>query len=181
MQADIFLDSNVFDFLFARQTIDLAREFPREQFRLWVTCEIGAFEVPEMPVAIREFADATVKRCDIKLDAYFGWFNPAYSPEKQRVRGFNQGRWVRPPERNFIKSEGKKPGVRPTGLNKDEADVHLAARSFLERGVVLSLNWRSGPLTRAQARGGKVVFLKGFDASALSLREFVLDKLGLSL
>jgi hypothetical protein len=26
--------------------------------------------------------------------------------------------------------------------------------------------------------GGKVVFLNNFDASALSLREFVLDKLG---
>jgi hypothetical protein len=51
-----------------------------------VTCEIGAFEVPEMPVAKREFAGATVKRCDIQLDAYFGWFNPAYSLEKQRVR-----------------------------------------------------------------------------------------------
>jgi hypothetical protein len=131
MQANIFLDSNVFDFLFANQTIDLAREFPREQFRLWVTCEIGAFEVPEMPVAKREFANATVKRCDIKLDAYFGWFNPAYSPGKQRVRGFNQGRWITAPEKDFVKSEGKKPGVRPTGLNKDEADVHLAARSFL--------------------------------------------------
>jgi hypothetical protein len=157
MQADIFLDSNVFDFLFASQTIDLAREFPREQFRLWVTCEIGAFEVPEMPVTKREFANATVKRSDIKLDAYFGWFNPAYSREKQRVRGFNQGRWITTPERDFIKSEGKKPGVRPTGLNKDEADVHLAARSFLERGVVSSLNYNPGPLTRAGApRQGRV-------------------------
>jgi hypothetical protein len=113
MQADIFLDSNVFDFLFARQTIDLTREFPREQFRLWVTCEIGAFEVPEMPVAKREFADATVKRGNIQLDAYFGWFNPAYSLEKQRVRGFDQGRWITTPESDFIQSEGKKPSVRP--------------------------------------------------------------------
>jgi hypothetical protein len=56
-------------------------------------------------------------------------------------------------------------------LYAKEADISLAARSF--QSIVLSLDKKNGPLKSALKQGGKVVFLTDFDASGLSLRDFI--------
>jgi len=55
-------------------------------------------------------------------------------------------------------------------LYKHEADISLAARSF--HSVVLTHD-KSGPISAAYQQGGKVVCLTNFDASDMSLGEFV--------
>ncbi len=171
MPTNIFLDSDVWDFLFDRK-IDLAAEFPRDQFRLFVTRE-AEFEIPCIPEPKKTFVEAAIAKCEIETDTIFGFFDDSHSPDEQRVGGFNQGRWVSQEEVNFRASETASASIRPTKLYKNEADVSLAGRSFLPHSAVLTLN-RKGPLKRAHEQGGKAVFLNDFDDSGLSLRDYVL-------
>ena len=171
MATNIFLDSDVWDFLFDRK-IDLAVEFPRDQFRLFVTRE-AEFEIPHIPEPKKTFVEAAIAKCEIGTDTVFGFFDDLHPTEEQRVGGFDQGRWGSQEEVNFRASETPSASIRPTKLYKNEADVSLAGRSFLAHSAVLTLN-RKGPLKRAHEKGGKVVFLNDFDSSGLSLRGFVL-------
>lgn len=168
---DFFLDSDVWDFLFDRK-IDLAAEFPRDEFQLFVTRE-AEFEIPNIPEPKKAFVEAAIAQCGIRTDKIFGFVDPSRPPEEQRVGGFDQGRWVSQEEVNFRASETPSASIRPTKLYKNEADVSLAGRSFLPHSAVLTLN-RKGPLKRAHEKGGKVVFLNDFDDSGLSLRDYVL-------
>jgi hypothetical protein len=168
---DIYLDSNVWDLSFDRN-IDLAAEFPPDEFRLWITREME-FEIPKMPERKRKFVRATIATCNIGTDALFGFYDDSKPPDEQRVRGFDQGRWASKQELDFIAQEHRSDVVRPTKLQKHEADISLAARSF--HSVVLTLDTKRGPLKRASRQGGKVVFLNGFDTCGISLREFVLQ------
>lgn len=60
-----------------------------------------------------------------------------------------------------------------SGLVHDEADVALAVQSNF--GIVLTNErpTRKGPLQYAAQRGGKVLYLKLFEPSGLSLRAFI--------
>jgi hypothetical protein len=167
---NIYLDSNVWDFLFDRN-IYLSSEFPPEEVRLWITREME-FEIPQMPERKRTFVQTTIAKCNIGTDAFFGFFDDSRPPEEQRVQGFGHGRWASAQELDFLASENRSVVVRPTKLHKHEADVSLAARSF--HSVVLTLDAKRGPLKRAFRQGGKVVFLNSFDTCSISLREFVL-------
>jgi hypothetical protein len=166
---DIFFDNNVWDFLQARK-IDLATEFPRDRYRLWITRE-AEFEIAAVPDAVRPYVEDAIKRCGVRTDRIFGFGNPSLPIDEQRVGGFGQGRWISPEEMDFIQGERQSTRLRRTKLFKNEADIALAARSM--HTVVLTLDKKRGPLKRAANKGGKILFLKGFDASGLSLSAFV--------
>jgi hypothetical protein len=81
------------------------------------------------------------------------------------------GRWAHPDEIAFFASQRAPQVERPTKLQKHEADISLAARSF--HSVVLTLDKRSTALKAAYDQGGKVVWLNGFDASGLTLADYI--------
>jgi hypothetical protein len=57
-----------------------------------------------------------------------------------------------------------------TGLYTHEADISLAVRAL--NSVVSTLD-ETGALKAARDQGGKVVFMKDFDRSGLSLGDFI--------
>lgn len=93
------------------------------------------------------------------------------------MAGFDFGRFASDEELKFIRSQRalQKPSylkMNPkTELYKQEADIALAARSF--HSAVLTLDAKKGPVADAHTQGGKVVFLTGFDPSAMSLGDYV--------
>ncbi len=170
----VYLDSNVWDLLFTRK-IDLAQALPEPEFRILITRE-AEFEIPPIPeekAELKAFIASTIDWCGIETDRLFGFADPTWPTNKQRVGGFDEGRWAQPEELAFIerwraRMTGK---FRKTGLYKHEADVSLAARSFT--GVVLTLDMKTGPLKQAFNEGGNVVFLADLERSGLSFSDFV--------
>jgi len=170
----VYIDNNVWDFLFARR-IDLATALPRDEFCVCITRE-AEFEIPPIPASkadLKAFIEATIRDCTISTDSFFGFHDPSLPDDEQRVGGFDVGRWVQPGEAAFLAQQktplrAKNPKTR---LFKNEADISIAARAFT--GVVLSLDAKKGPINDAYKQGGKVVFLTDFDRSGLSLAEFI--------
>lgn len=173
---DIYLDNNVWDLL-SGLDLDLCAELPRGEFRILITRE-GEMEmtaIPEHRAELREFIEATIARCGVEVDGHFGFRDDSLPLEEQRTLGFGLGRFITEEEAAFERATPRnraaaprKPGVK---LRKNEADIALAARSFL--GVVLTLDRKPGALADTHRQGGKVVFLTDFERSGLTLREFI--------
>lgn len=157
MRTIIFIDHNVWDFLFLH-AIDLLAEFPADRFALAITRE-AEFEIPPTPAGLQSFIAAEIARCSITVDSLFGWRDDRHEPEDQRVGGFGVGRWASNEEAAFYGSQQARlhDPKKKTRLYKNEADVALGARAF--SGVVLSLDSKPGPLRDALSQGGRVVFL----------------------
>ena len=142
MRTGVFIDGHVWNFLFDRK-LDLAVVLPAIEWGIMHTRE-AEFEIPvgkpELDVFIRE----TTKRCKIQTDSLFGFADEKKPLVEQRFGGFGIGRWAHPDEVVFLASQRASHAKRPTKLQKHEADISLAARSF--HSVVLTLDRRSAPL-----------------------------------
>jgi hypothetical protein len=179
MRISIYIDNNVWDFLFDRK-LDLSAELPREEFCLCLTRE-AEFEIPPIPIEkadLKNFIEETIKRCTIETRPYFGFYDDNHTDTEQRVAGFDEGHWVTKEEHAFIEqqqtrlSQKEKPKTR---LYKNEADISIAARSF--HSVVITLDKKAGAINDAYKKGGKVVFLNDFRDSGLSLKDFISNQL----
>jgi hypothetical protein len=175
----VYLDNNVWDFVFARK-ISLAEALPRDRFCLAITRE-AEFEIPAIPdhkADLKRFIDDTIAQCNIRTDYIFGFYDESLPADQQRFGGFDVGRWTTEHELKYIQQQRmplKERSMRKTGLYKDEADAALALRAI--HSVVLSLDAKKGPINKAYEQGGKVVFLSQFDASGMSLSEYILQAL----
>ena len=175
MTINVYIDNNVWNFLFDRK-LDLAIELPRDEYCLFLTREVE-FEIPPIPaekVELKAFIEKTIKDCSIETHSFFGFYDPRHPPDEQRVGGFNVGYWISKEEAAFIEQQMATMGIvkkQTTRLYKNEADISLAARSF--HSVVLSLNKKKGPLQDAYEQGGKVIFLTSFENSGMSLSDFI--------
>jgi len=181
MAISVYIDNNVWDFLFDRQ-IDLATALPSDEFCVCITRE-AEFEIP--PVAEKNpelfrFITDTINRC-VKTDVIFGFYNPAFAADQQRVGGFGQGRFVTQEESVFMAQQRTPLKQRhqtirkKTGLYVEEADIAIGARAL--HSVVLSFDAKKGPINDACRNGGSVVFLTDFDASGLSLADYIKAKI----
>lgn len=167
----VYLDNMIWDFLFERN-LDLAVELPSEEFSVLLTRE-AEFEIRPIPFdALKAFIHATIDRCAIRTDTFFGFYDPSLPEAEQRVAGWGTGRWASREEIAFIDQQKSRLGVtkRKTNLYGNEADISLAARSF--QSVVLSMD-KTGPLNDAGLQGGTVVSLGDYDRSGLTLAEFI--------
>ena len=169
MPIGVFIDGNVWNFLFDRK-LDLAAELPSNEWGIMHTRE-AEFEIPAGKPALDAFIQETMARCNVQTDILFGFADETRPVAEQRFGGFDVGRFAHPDEIAFIANQRASQVVRPTRLQKHEADISLAARSF--HSVVLTLDRRSAPLKAARDQGGKVVWLNDYDASALTLAEFI--------
>lgn len=178
MAISVYIDNNIWDFLFERK-LNLAVELPRDEFCICITRE-AEFEIPPIPLEkaeLKSFIDDTIAKCGIRTDWIFGFNDDSLSQSEQRFAGFDQGRWASQDEIDFMVQQRTPLTVRTTkknrktGLYKDEADIALAARSF--HSIVLSLDAKRGPINDAYTQGGKVVFLTDFDQSCVSLSDFI--------
>ena len=81
---NVFIDNNVWDFLFARR-IDLAVALPSERFCLYIPREVE-FEVARIPpekAELKAFIEATIERCGIRTDTFFGFNDDSLPPNEQ--------------------------------------------------------------------------------------------------
>jgi hypothetical protein len=182
MPISVYIDNNVWDFLFDRK-IDLTVALPCEEFCICFTRE-AEFEIPPIQNSkpeLKAFIEATIASCNIQTDSFFGLNDESLPQIEQRVGGLDVGRFASQEEITFMdqqriplksRHQNKNP---KTKLFKDEADISLAARSF--HSVVLSLDAKNGPINDAYKQGGKVVFLTDFDLSGMPLSDFIKNKL----
>lgn len=182
MPQSIFIDNNIWDFLFARN-LDLSVELPSSRYSIGITRE-AEFEIPpikERNPELELFIEQQRAKCKVVVDTYFGFEESTIPSDEQRVAGFGHGRWASQKETEFIAAQNRKMANRnrrkneKTKLHKEEADVALAARSF--DSIVLSLDAKEGPILDARRSGGQVVFLTNFDARGKSLKQFIDDEL----
>jgi hypothetical protein len=176
---NVFIDSNIWNFLFEQQ-IDLAVALPSDRFYLYIPRE-AEFEVAPIPpekAALKAFIEATIEKCGIRTDTFFGFNNDSLSPDEQRVGGFGEGRWISREEHEFMDQQRaalKTDKKRRSKLHPNEADISLAARAF--HSVILTLDAKPGPIRDAHRQRGMVVFLTDFKKSGLSLGDFILKSL----
>jgi hypothetical protein len=170
----VFLDHNAWDVLFALR-LDLAVELPSDEFGIGITRE-AEFEIAATAARnpeLKAYIDDTIAKCRIETDSYFGFYCDSFAREEQRVAGFDVGRWASSRELEFIAQQQRwlREEKRKTKLYVNEADISLAARSFVS--VVLTCDKKPGPLRDAYEQGGMVVYLNGFETSGLSLRNYI--------
>lgn len=174
----VYIDNNVWDFLFDRK-MDLSIELPPDQYCLCMTRE-AEFEIPPIPESkadLKHFIQATVEKC-VKTVPLFGFYDESLPADEQRNGGFDQGSFASVAELDFINQQRRSIRDRKkekTKLYPNEADVSVASRSF--GSIVLTLDRKKGPINTAYQQGGRIVFLKEFDESGLSLMEFIEDQI----
>lgn len=173
MSISVFIDGNVWNFLFDRN-LDLSVELPSDEFILCHTRE-AEFEIPVGKPELDKFIEATINRCNIKTDSYFGFSDETRPPSEQRFGGFDVGRFATPEEIDFISRHRASQIERPTKLQKNEADIALAARSL--HSVVLTLDQKSVPMKNASKQGGRVVYLNDFGHQKLPLAVFIKSRI----
>ncbi|AJI72475.1 hypothetical protein AQ14_586 [Francisella tularensis subsp. novicida D9876] len=181
----IFLDNNIFDFLYDRE-IDLLHEFPKEQFIICVPKEVK-FESECIKDSDKlSFVKSLFVNHTVITHSYFGFYNDEHLPEYQRNGGFDKGLWASSQEISFkailndvfLKKDGGKHYKHD--LYKNEGDIALAVRSV--HNIVLtndrkgSKGAKKGPLNYAYDEGYGVVFLNDYD-DIVSLNEYVRSSL----
>jgi hypothetical protein len=158
----VTLDNNLWDFLFERRgSITLDREFPQEQFCIFIPREV---EIEHLAIkehnrlGLRQFIQDTLRACGIVTTGHFGF--AASDGELQRSMPFSSGTFMSGEERirltvlreRFL----RKDKLKGSGLVGNETDISLANSSFTS---VVVTGDRSPPLRFAAERGGKVVVL----------------------
>jgi len=160
-----------------KQGIALKNELSPEFFSIFMTKEVGSFEILSIPEDTEErrnlvqYIRLQVAECGIGIDSFFGFSSYNDSSEyKSRVGGFNQGRWVTYEEGELLKKFQVEAGrERKTGLYKDEADASLAVRACTG-GIVITAEskTKNGPLKRALSIGGKVLNIGNLNLKEIS-------------
>ena len=181
MTLNVYIDNNVWDFLFER-SIDLGEALPSNEFSLFITRE-AEFEIPPMPNKKREYVERVMLTANVKTDRYFGFYDERYPANEQRSGGFGDkfdasvkgGRFISKDECIAMKSEGHLLGKvnKKTHLLKNEADISLAARAV--HSIILTLDNKKA-LKRAQKTTGRVINIKKWDIET-PLSEFIKSEL----
>ena len=183
----LFIDSNIFNFLFVSR-IDLRNEFPETHFELLIVAEQD-FEnraIPEKKADLKDFIYTSMNVWNVKTDRLFGFYDDRHLSDEQRIGGFTgvigdaggAGRFACLAESNFIKDERKENEQNKrikTGLYPDETDISLGARA-MAGSIVLTNDAKAGPLPRAYAQGGRVVFIVDYDSEVETFHDFVMRR-----
>lgn len=177
----VYIDNNVWDFLFERN-VDLSNALPNNEFSLFITRE-AEFEIPPMPDPKREYVERMMVAANVETDRYFGFYDDRHPANEQRSGGFGDkfdtsvkgGRFTSKAESMAMKSEGHLLGKvnKKTHLLNNEADVSLAARAA--HSIILTLDNKKA-LKRARKTTGRVIDIKRWD-SETPLSEFIKSEL----
>ena len=126
MKNGVFIDGNVWNFVLDRK-LDLAIELPADEFSICHTRE-AEFEIPVGKLELDVFITSTLARCNIQTGSYLGFADDSKPADEQRFGGFDVGRFASDEQIAFIASEKASSVVRPTKLQKREADISLWRR-----------------------------------------------------
>jgi hypothetical protein len=174
----VLIDNCVWNFLWERK-IDLVTELPRDTFALYILRE-GEIEKEAIPNTVAkkdiiEYIKRTMRECSVEVSSTFGFY--IEGAKHQRYGGFGQGTFASGAE-NELRLELLSRFVvgndeTGSGLVADEADLALAVHSAYAIVLTNERPTRNGPLQYAAQRGGKVLYLRDFDSTGLTLRAFI--------
>ncbi|MDQ0390810.1 hypothetical protein [Labrys monachus] len=185
MKVSIAIDGSAWNYLFEK-AIDLTAELPPDTFNVFipreVEVELGA--TPDIgkdgqsKVALRRYVWASIESRQVQTSATFGFAEAGGAFGLHRYAGFGGGTFASDEERTYYADTGTQRYLvgrsqRPSGLTQYEADAALAASS--SHSVVLTNDKKNGPIRDARAQGGKVIYLKDFDAQSLPLAAYILS------
>ncbi len=178
MKLSIFIDNCAWDILF-KHVINLSKELPEEEFDLFVTKEVGSFEMPTIPDSkngLKEYIRRQMLERSIGEDSYFGLGSSSDPPGfRYRIGGLGEGRFATSEELRLMERFKMVPGKeRKTGLYKNEADASLAVRALAGNIVLTAEIPDNGPLKEAAFESGRVVSLLSFEPSQQSLKDFII-------
>lgn len=188
MRFSVSIDCCSWNYLFEHQ-LDLATALPRERFALTITREVE-IEIAAIPdtgkdgsdkLSLKAYIANSIASNQIKTTSIFGFasLEPDGSLSLVQVYGgFDQGAWQSDADRDWYALKevqgqlvGKK--IRPSGLAGNQADAAVAVRSFDSIVLTNECKTKSGPIKLAAEKKGKVVYLKDFELSGISLADYV--------
>lgn len=176
---NIFIDSNVWNFLFDNN-LWLPDIFASDTYNLFVTRELD-FElaaIPEEKSDLKEYIKKTFEASNIRVDTIFGFNDETLPDTEQRVGGFNFGRFICEKESKFeskLHHHLKKNKKLKSKLYRNEGDASLAMRSV--NYIVLTLDFKKGPLQDAKKLGGKIIFLNYYNPESSTFKEYLLSEI----
>jgi hypothetical protein len=174
----VSLDNNVWNLLFEKK-LDLASQLPQDQFVISITreIEIETLAIPDYPskTALKDYIARTIDDCHIRTTSVFGFAREGPGP--QRFGGFEQGTWQSQTEQEFYAAISEQyllgKSEKNSQLTDNEADATVAAKSFFSIVLTCELPKTTGPLRFAAEHGGKILYLRDFDQSGLTLRAYI--------
>jgi hypothetical protein len=174
----ITLDNNVWNFLFHNK-VDLAAELPPDRFAIFITREVeiekDAIPDKEAKRELREYITRTIAEANIQTTWVFGFAREEPGPE--RYGGFDRGTWQSPTETEFHAAIRERfligKSEKKSQLSDNEGDAAVASKSFSSIAVTCERPGKPGPLRFAAEHGGKVLYLDTFEASGVTLRQFI--------
>jgi len=169
---DVYLDNNLWDY-FYKNSINIIDFFPTDKFTLLIS-KHGKFEIDQIPLdnpekkKLLKFIFKHLEDGIVSEKHTFGFCNPEYPDDEQRVSGFDTGVFTSEKEnhsrhqlKNNYSSQLESKRKNTQILYKQEADIELAALST--NSIVLSLDKKKGPLRDALKSGRKVIFLNDLE------------------
>jgi hypothetical protein len=172
----VTIDSNVWN-LFFDLRLDLTTELPPDCFKLFIPREVE-IELAAIPdradkMALKDYIRVQVDAGNVQTQYVFGFAHDGHGP--QRYGGFDIGTWQSETEREFydlIRDQyllGKK--ATNSELFQNEGDAALGANSF--SSIVLTCDFKPGPLRVALENGGKVLDMRSFQVGMV-LADYVM-------
>ena len=172
MAISVFIDNNVWDYLFENR-IALRNELPFDEFNLSITRE-AEFEIQSSPpekAELKAFIESSLLSREVQTDSYFGFYDPSLPQNEQRVGGWGVGRWASKEEIAFSQNQRPRIGsLKKSKLFANEADISIAARAL--KSVVLTFDKR-GAINDAYKQGAKIIYMTDFMKSGKTLAEFI--------
>jgi hypothetical protein len=155
----IFIDSCAWD-IFYKHKINLSKELPRGEFDLFVTKEVGSFEMPIIPDTkknLKEYICTQAEERGVEEYSYFGFSSSDDPPGyRYRIGGLGEGRFASMEELEVMQRFSVFQGPeRETGLYKNEADASLAVRAMVGDIVLTAEIPDNGPLKIAVVESGR--------------------------
>lgn len=188
-QVAVYIDSCAWNALF-RSNADLSQALPRSRYRLCITREVEIElqrlrERGHSPDLVRYINEAITANA-VETTSVFGFavHNPDGSlSQYQPYGGFDVGTWQSEADRRLLDALGMaSPDVRHTTrkepLGRNRGDASIALRSFDSVVLTNEARKKKGPLKKAAAMGGNIIYLHEVESSGMSLDLFIQKCLG---
>lgn len=189
MTIPVYIDSCAWNYLY-ENGIDLKKELAPSRFSVRITreVEIELSAIPDTGCdgadkrALKDYIKKNIHKQPVVTSSVFGFASVERDGTPSPVQiygGFDQGTWQSRDEHDFysrpeIQLQLQKGKKANSGLDKNQTDASLAAKSLT--GFVLTTEGKSktGPLKVAADLGKKVVYLSD-KPSGLSIGDYLLE------
>ncbi|CAM3291601.1 hypothetical protein ASTA108788_13185 [Asticcacaulis taihuensis] len=192
MKQAVCIDCCAWNYFFDRG-LDLSVELPKERFSIFMPREVE-IEIAAIPdtskngtdnIPLKAYIYKTIHANQIQTTSVFGFatLEPDGTPSSvQTYGGFGQGTFQSDKGRGWYASQDVQSMLngnskRPTGLTRNQADAAVASHSFYSIVLTAEDRDKKGPIKLAANKNGKIIYLKVFGDSGLSLKNYISENI----